>query len=282
MDGLDADVGSSVPSERANPDVIVHQMTALTGMKVWARSTASSRLTNRLRTEGTREPHRRRDRDAPSEFYRDVVRGLAVRPQPADRSRPRATRSTPSRRRASARDPCRDPDARGSSPSRAGGIVLRYGGFYGPGTGWLPTASRAELIRRRKFPIVGSGTAIWSIAARRGPGHRHAGRHRARPAGRVYNVVRRRPRAGSTSGCRSWPGRPRGPPPPRKVPAFLARLVAGPAAVTMMTESRGASNAKAKAGAPVGSPGHTTGESWDPRVAGTKAQSGKTGSLLPM
>jgi nucleoside-diphosphate-sugar epimerase len=126
----------------------------------------------------------------------------------------------------------------------AGGIVLRYGGFYGPGTGMAPDGEQAALILKRKFPIVGSGEGIWSLL--------HvddlatatlAAIERGTP-GEIYNVVDDEP-----APVKEWLPQLAanlGAPPPRKVPAFVARLVAGPAAVAMMTESRGASNEKAK------------------------------------
>jgi nucleoside-diphosphate-sugar epimerase len=120
----------------------------------------------------------------------------------------------------------------------AGGIALRYGGFYGS-----PHDAQLALVRKRKFPIVGDGGGIWSfvhlddaaaatvLALERGePG--------------VYNVVDDDP-----APVREWLpalAAALGAPPPRHVPRWLARLVAGEAGVTMMTEMRGASNAKAR------------------------------------
>jgi nucleoside-diphosphate-sugar epimerase len=126
------------------------------------------------------------------------------------------------------------------------GLVLRYGGFYGPGTSLEldpPGGEHVEAIRARKFPIVGSGTGVWSfvhiedaaeataIAAERGaPG--------------VYNVVDDNP-----SAVRDWLpelARELGAKRPWRVPRWLGRIMAGQAATVMMTEVRGASNAKAK------------------------------------
>ena len=130
MDGLDADAVKRAV-EAANPDVIVHQMTALTGLKM-GKIDRLFEVTNRLRTEGTENLIAA----APAAPDRAVVRGLAVRPhrragQDRERpARPRAAEGHP-------RDPRRDPDAR-ELTVEAGGIVLRYGGFYGPGTGMAP------------------------------------------------------------------------------------------------------------------------------------------------
>jgi nucleoside-diphosphate-sugar epimerase len=120
----------------------------------------------------------------------------------------------------------------------AGGIILRYGGFYGADNDGL-----VEPVRRRLFPIVGNGAGVTSfihlddaaaatvLALERGaPG--------------IYNVVDDEP-----APAREWLpalAQALGAKPPRRVPRWLARLVAGELAVMMGTESRGASNGKAK------------------------------------
>ena len=119
-----------------------------------------------------------------------------------------------------------------------GGIALRYGGFYGaPDDGW------GELVRRRKFPIVGEGSGVFSwihlddAAAATVLALGHEG-----PA--IYNIVDDEP-----APVRDWlpaMAKALGAKPPRRFPAWLARPVAGEAAVVMATETRGASNAKAK------------------------------------
>ena len=125
------------------------------------------------------------------------------------------------------------------------GLALRYGGFYGPGTGisLAPDAVMAGLIRKRRFPIVGDGGGVWShvhiedaaaataIAVERGqPG--------------IYYIVDDEP-----APVREWLpvlARALGAKPPRRIPRWLGRLAAGEMATLMMTEVRGASNAKAK------------------------------------
>jgi nucleoside-diphosphate-sugar epimerase len=120
----------------------------------------------------------------------------------------------------------------------AGGLALRYGGFYGS-----PDDAQLELVRKRRFPIVGDGGGIWSfvhlddaaaatvLAVERGePG--------------IYNVVDDEP-----APVREWLpflAETIGAKPPRRVPRWLARLMAGEAGLALMTQIRGASNAKAK------------------------------------
>ena len=125
------------------------------------------------------------------------------------------------------------------------GVVLRYGGFYGPGTTLSadPDAAHSAAVRKRQFPVVGDGGGIWSfihiddaaaataVAVERGKRG-------------VYNVVDDDP-----APTRDWMpelARALGAKPPRRVPRWLGRLLAGEAAAVMMTEVRGASNEKAK------------------------------------
>jgi nucleoside-diphosphate-sugar epimerase len=125
------------------------------------------------------------------------------------------------------------------------GIVLRYGGFYGPGTTLSidPEGDMVAPIRKRQFPVVGDGGGVWSFvhiadaAAATAAAVEHGG------AG-LYNVVDDEP-----ARVRDWlPGLAQAvqAKPPRHVPRWLGRLLVGEAGTAMMTEVRGASNAKAK------------------------------------
>ena len=125
------------------------------------------------------------------------------------------------------------------------GLVLRYGGFYGPGTAISldPDAVMAALVRKRRFPILGDGGGVWS--------HVHiddaaaatvAAIDHGQPG--IYNIVDDEP-----APVREWLpvlASALDAKPPRHVPRWLGRLAAGEAATLMMTEGRGASNAKAK------------------------------------
>ena len=120
----------------------------------------------------------------------------------------------------------------------AGGIALRYGNFYGD-----PNDALVEAVRTRKFPIVGSGGGIWSFihlddaAAATVLALDHDG-----PG--IYNVVDDEP--APTSEWLPALARIVGAKPPQRFPRLLARLFAGEAPVVMGTQSRGASNARAK------------------------------------
>ena len=123
------------------------------------------------------------------------------------------------------------------------GIVLRYGAFYGPGTSLAPGAEQVELVRKRKFPLVGDGGGVWSFihVADAAEATVAAIEHGSRG---VYNVVDDDP-----APVAEWLpalAQELGAKKPMRVPRFIGRLFAGEAGVVMMTEIRGASNAKAK------------------------------------
>jgi nucleoside-diphosphate-sugar epimerase len=123
------------------------------------------------------------------------------------------------------------------------GIVLRYGGFYGPGTSMAPGAEQVELVRKRKFPLVGDGGGVWSFVHIADAAEATVAAV-ARGSRGVYNVVdddpapvaEWLPALAQELGARR----------PMHVPRLIGRLFAGEAGVVMMTEIRGASNAKAK------------------------------------
>ena len=123
------------------------------------------------------------------------------------------------------------------------GVVLRYGFFYGPGSAYASDGSTAAMVRKRAFPVVGGGTAVYSyIHVDDAAGATVAALDHGPPG--AYNVVDDDP-----GKVREWLpeyAEALGARPPRRVPRFLARLGAGKFAVYMMTGLQGATNAKAK------------------------------------
>ena len=238
MDGLDA-ASVKAAIDATQPDVIVHQMTALTGIDM-RNIDKAFHLTNRLRTEGTEHIL------AASKGKLVVAQSFAGWPyartggkvkteaDPLDPTPPKGIRETHAAIRRLE-----------GLVTQAGGIVLRYGGFYGPGTGLAAGGEQLQMIHKRQFPLVGNGEGIWSflrtddIATATLAAIEHG-----RP-GEIYNIVDDEP--APTKEWLPYLARTVGAKPPRKVPAWIGKLVASPAAVAMMTESRGASNAKAKA-----------------------------------
>ena len=239
MDGLDA-ASVKAAIDATQPDVIVHQMTALTGIDM-RNIDKAFHLTNRLRTEGT-------------EHILAAAKGKLVVAQ-SFAGWPYARTGGKVKTEADPLDPTPPKGIRETHAAirrleglvtQAGGIVLRYGGFYGPGSGMSKDGGeQVEMIRRRQFPLVGNGEGIWSflhtedIATATLAAIEHG-----RP-GEIYNIVDDEP--APTKEWLPYLARTVGAKPPRKVPAWIGKLVASPAAVAMMTESRGASNAKAKA-----------------------------------
>ena len=238
VDALDKDAVRRAV-EAARPDVIVHELTAIdsvgTNMRRFDEAFAA---TNRLRTEGTDNLL------AAANGARFVAQSFAGWPyKPV--GGPIKTEE----------DPLEEIGAKGMRKTLAairyleqrvtdyGGIVLRYGGFYGPGTNMEPGGEAYEAIRNRRLPVVGDGGGIMSfihvddaaeatvLAIEEGePG--------------IYNVVDDDP-APAREVVPSL-AEVAGAKPPRHLPGWLVRIAGGEAAMVMLTEARGASNAKAK------------------------------------
>jgi nucleoside-diphosphate-sugar epimerase len=241
LDGLDrAAVLAAVASAR--PDAIVHQMTALAGATDLRRFARAFAQTNRLRTEGTE--HLLAAARA-SGVQRVVAQSFAGWPyarvggpvktedDPLDPHPPAQLRTT--------LEAIRRLEA---AVTGAGGVALRYGGFYGPATGLVPGGEQWELVRARKLPLVGDGGGVWSfVQVEDAAAATLAALERWTP-GQLYNVCDDEP-----APAREWVpalARAVGAMPPRRVPRWAARLLAGEHLVAIMCEIRGASNAKAK------------------------------------
>jgi nucleoside-diphosphate-sugar epimerase len=250
MDALQPDaVAQAVAS--AEPEVIVHELTSLSGPMSIKDARHPERfegaiMTGRLRTEGTDHL---------------LAAGRAVGASRFVAQSFGAFRFTRTGGPVQSEDDAIEPDP--ASPVQPGidailyleravtsidwgaGLALRYGGFYGPGTSISkdPDAPFSGPIRKRRFPIIGKGEGITSyihvddaaaatvIAVERGdPG--------------IYNIVDDEP-----APVREWLpalASALGAKPPRHMPLWLARLLAGETATAMMTEAKGSSNLKAK------------------------------------
>jgi nucleoside-diphosphate-sugar epimerase len=235
LDLLDAGAVRKAVLE-AEPEAIVHQATALADLRFSRNFDRSFAQTNRLRTEGTdallavaREAGVRRFVAQSFASYRYAREGGPVKTEddPLDPNPLPTTRESQSAMR-----------YLDEAVTDAGGIALRYGGFYGAANDGL-----VEPVRKRQFPVVGDGGGISSFI--------HLDDAAAatvlaleRDAAGIYNIVDDNP-----APAREWLpvlANALGAKPPRRVPRWLARLVAGEAAVMIGTEARGASNAKAK------------------------------------
>lgn len=240
VDGLDRD-GLRAAVAAARPDAIVHQMTALGGDLDLRKFERSFAVTNRLRTEGT-DHLLAAGREAGVERF--VAQSFAAWPSarvggpvkteddPLDEDPPKQVRST--------LEAILGLEA---AVTGAGGIALRYGGFYGPGTGFAPGGIQWEMVKQRKFPIVGDGGGIWSFAHIEDVATATLAALERGAPGRIYNVADDDP-----APVREWlpfVAEAIGAPPPRHLPRWVGRLL-GRHMVVMMCEVRGASNERIK------------------------------------
>jgi nucleoside-diphosphate-sugar epimerase len=241
MDGLDAaSVGEAVA--RAEPDVVVHQMTALSGVGDLRHFDAEFALTNELRTRGTDHLLAAAEAVGVRRFVAQSYAGwpnervggpLKSESDPLDSSPPASQRGSI--------EAIRYLEQAVVTAAPIEGLVLRYGSFYGPGTSMAN--EYAQLIRARKLPLVGDGGGIWSfvhiddaaaatvLAAEHGdPG--------------LYNIVDDEP--APVAEWLPYLAECLGARPPRRVPVWLARFAIGETGISMMTQVRGSSNTKAR------------------------------------
>src|SRR5215213_3334561 len=230
----------------ARPEVVVHELTDLAGMRDFRKFDEGFAATNRLRTEGTDHLLAAAKAAGARRFVAQSFAGWPFKRvggpvkdenDPLDDAPPKPVSQTLGAIRHLEDAVTRD--------SGIEGIALRYGGFYGPGTSLAvdPPGELTELIRKRRFPVVGSGMGIWSMIHIEDAASATAAAMERGESG-VYNVVDDDPVAVSV--FVSEVANAVGAKPPRHLPRWVGRLLAGEAGVVMMTEIRGASNAKAK------------------------------------
>ena len=228
---------------RARPEVIVHQLTALAGVERYTERDAAP--TNRLRAEATDYLLSAGQAVGVRRF---VAQGVAAFGAYARNGGPVKSEEdpldpTPVREMRATLAAIRHLEQSVLGAKWTEGIVLRYGAFYGPGTSLAPGEEQFELVRKRKFPVVGDGGGVWSFIhiADAAEATVAAVAHGSRG---IYNVVDDDP-----ARVAEWLpalAQQLGAKKPMRVPRFVGRLFAGEAGVMMMTELRGASNAKAK------------------------------------
>ena len=234
MDGLDAaSVGEAVAAAR--PDAIVHQMTGLSvahaGKPNLRRADRFFASTNRLRSEGADHLLAAAEATGVSHVVAQghasmngIRKGGWVKTEEDPLEVIEGTKAI---------------NHLEDVIVKAGGAVLRYGGFYGPGA-W---EDQVKLVRRRLFPLVGAGTGYVSWVHVDDATSATVLAVEQQATG-VFNIVDDEP--APVSEWLPYLAECAGAKPPRRVPRWLARLLAGEMAVGMMTEGRGFSNAKAK------------------------------------
>jgi 2-alkyl-3-oxoalkanoate reductase len=244
LDALDPDAVGRAVTE-AEPEVIVHELTAIPASPNLRRIDREFAATNRLRTEGTDHLLSAGRAAGVRRFVAQSFAGWFARAggavkdedAPHDPAPPAAVRPLV--------DGIRYLEAAVTGSEGIDGLALRYGGFYGPGTSFAtePPTEMVEMVRKRRFPIVGDGGGVWSFIHIEDAATATADAiERGAPG--IYHVVDDDP-----APVREWlpvAAEGVGAKPPRRLPRWVGRLIAGEAATLMMTEARGASNAKAK------------------------------------
>ena len=234
MDGLDAvSVGEAVAAAR--PDAIVHQMTGLSeahaGKPDLRKADRFFATTNRLRSEGTDHLLAAAEATGVSTFvaqshasFNGIREGGWVKTEEDPLEVVEGTKAI---------------NHLEDVVVRAGGAALRYGAFYGPGA----NDDQVKLVRKRMFPLVGGGTGYFSWVHVDDAASATVLAVEQQATG-VFNIVDDEP--APVSEWLPCLAECAGAKPPRRVPAWPARLLAGEMMVGMMTEGRGFSNAKAK------------------------------------
>ncbi|WOX20566.1 NAD(P)-dependent oxidoreductase [Streptomyces solicathayae] len=243
LDVLDAAAVHDAVS-RTRPEAIVHQATALAGNLTLRKVDRDFAVTNRLRTDGTDNLLAAAAESGVRRFVaQSAMQVLYARsggPVKAEDA-PLDTHPAPGSELTLAA--IRYLEHAVTSAPGIDGIVLRYGGFYGPGTSIEPGGEQLELVRKCQFPVVGGGGGVWSFThVADAAGAAVAAVERGAPG--IYNIVDDDPARLS-----EWLpelARLAGAKKPMNVPRWVGRLLAGEFIAMASTEIRGASNAKAK------------------------------------
>jgi nucleoside-diphosphate-sugar epimerase len=228
----------------AHPDAIAHELTALAGIGNLRHFDRVFAATNRLRTEGTDILLAAARAAGTPRFVAQSYAGWPYAREggpvkdeeaPLDPSPPASMRQTLAA--------IRHLEDAVTGAAGLEGIVLRYGGLYGPGTSMSQHGDHAAIVRKRRFPIIGNGGGVWSfVHVDDAAAATLAALELGAPG--IYNVVDDDP-----APVREWLpalAAALGAPPPRRLPLWLGRLAGGEATVSLMTQIRGASNAKAR------------------------------------
>ena len=228
----------------AEPDVVVHELTALSAMGNLKRFDEEFEITNRLRTEGTQYLLEAAQAANVTRVVAQSYTGfpnireggrIKTEDDPLDPNPPESMRRTFAA--------IRQLEAMVMSARNIEGIALRYGNFYGPGTSIGPGGEVVELVRHRKFPVFGDGAGVWSFIHIDDAAAATLVAVEGGPAG-SYNIVDDEPAEASV-----WIpelARMIGAKPPYHLPVWVGRLLVGDAGVSIMTKVRGSSNDKAK------------------------------------
>jgi nucleoside-diphosphate-sugar epimerase len=244
-DALDPEAVAQAVAQ-AEPEAVIHELTAIDTSSMGRSLDKMFALTNRLRTEGTDHLLAAARAVGAKRFLGQSFAGwpfertggpIKAEDDPLESSPPKTVSET--------LGAIRYLEETVTGADGIEGLALRYGGFYGPGTSISldPVGEQVEMIRKRRLPIIGDGAGIWSLVhiADAATATVAALDHGARG---TYNVVDDEPVRVSV--ILPELAKAVGAKPPRRFPRWIGRLLAGEGNTLMMTEVRGASNAKAK------------------------------------
>jgi nucleoside-diphosphate-sugar epimerase len=244
-DALDPEAVAQAVAQ-AEPEVVIHQLTAIDAGKLGRSIDKLFALTNRLRTEGTDHLLAAARAVGARRFIAQSFAGwpyertggpVKTEEDPLQSSPPKTVSETLAA--------IRYVEEAVTGADGIEGLALRYGGFYGPETSIAldPDGEQVTMIRKRRLPIIGDGGGIWSFAhIQDAAGATAAAVERGEPG--VYNVADDDPAPAAE--ILTELARVLGAKPPRRIPLWLGRLIAGEGTAIMMTEVRGAANEKAK------------------------------------
>jgi nucleoside-diphosphate-sugar epimerase len=243
VDCLDAEAVRTAVTD-AHPDVIIHQLTAISDVSDVRHFDRVFAPTNRLRTVGTDNLLAGARAAGTKRFiaqsfagwpYARVGGPVKTEQDPLDTDPPAKLRSS--------LEAIKYIEDAVTSSTDVEGLVLRYGGLYGPGTSIAVDGEQTAMIRKRRFPMIGNGAGVWSMVhVRDAAGATVAAIDHGAPG--IYNIVDDDPAPVSQwlpALADALDAKP-----PMHVPSWVGRIAAGDHAVMMMTQIRGADNAKAK------------------------------------
>lgn len=228
----------------ARPEVIVHQLTALAGMGSFRRLDRHMSLTNRFRTEVTDSLLQAARSCGTARLVAQSFCGWTMSREGGwVKTEEDPLLSRPPANFVQTLDALRYLEEAVRRTDDLEALALRYGFFYGPGTGIAPEGSVVESVRKRRIPLIGAGRGVWSfVHVRDAAGATALAVTQGAPG--IYNVVDDDP--APVSEWLPYLAEVLGAKPPRRAPEWLARIVTGAGGASMMTVNRGATNRKAK------------------------------------
>jgi nucleoside-diphosphate-sugar epimerase len=244
-DALDPEAVAQAVAE-AGPEVVIHQLTSIQTGKLGRSIDKMFAQTNRLRTEGTDHLLAAARAVGARRFLAQSFAGWPFeRTGALVKSEEEPLQEHPPKTVSESLAAIRHVESTVTGAEGIEGLALRYGGFYGPDTSIAvdPDGDQVAMIRKRRLPVVGNGAGVWSLVH---IGDAAAATVAALDHGQpgLYNVVDDDPEP--VSEVLPELAKAVGAAPPRRIPRWLGRLIAGEGNTIMMTEVRGASNDKAK------------------------------------